>query len=317
MQKEKLIVILGPTAVGKTELSIGLAAALKTEIISGDSMLVYRGCDIGTAKPTLAERRGIPHHLIDICAPSEPYTVTEFQTQAAACIRALNEKGKIPILAGGTGLYIKALLEGYQFNQATGHEAFRAGMAELAEEKGKQAVHDLLAAADPEAAARIHVNNFRRVVRALETLRYGGESISREKQADGPESSLVYDAFVIGLQRERQELYDRINARVEQMFAAGLEDEVRGLLAQGVTPAMPAMQGIGYKETVSYLQGAGTREEAIAQIQTSTRHFAKRQLTWYRKMPYIHWYDVAAYSGAELQAKIQRDAKGFFAPSDE
>ncbi len=311
MGKDRLIVILGPTAVGKTALSLDLAAALGTEIISGDALLVYRGFDIGTAKPSLAERRGIRHHLIDIMKPDEPYTVTLFQQQAAACIHELNAAGKIPILAGGTGLYVQALLEGYAFNQAAGHEAFRREMAALAEREGSAALYARLQQADPQAAATIDPHNVRRVIRALETQHYGGESISRQRQADGTAGSLVYDALVIGLRRERQALYARINARVEQMFAAGLADEVRSLLARGVTPEMPAMQGIGYRETAAYLRGELTREQAVEQIQLHTRHFAKRQLTWYRRMPYIEWFDVDTLTPAQLLARVQMRVKAW------
>ena len=312
MPKERLIVILGPTAVGKTALSLELAAALQTEIISGDALLVYRGFDIGTAKPSHAERRGIVHHLIDIMPPSEPYTVTLFQQQAAACIHQLNAAGKIPILAGGTGLYVKALLEGYTFNQAAGHAEFRTAMEELAAHEGTAAVYARLQAADPETAAELDPHNLRRVIRALETLTYVGERSSRERQADGTAESLVYDALVIGLRRERAGLYARINRRVEQMFAAGLVAEVRGLLAQGVTPDMPAMQGIGYRETAAYLAGELTQAQAIEQIQLHTRHFAKRQLTWYRKMPYIHWFAADELTPEQLLANVQQAVAGFF-----
>ncbi|MBE6093597.1 MAG: tRNA (adenosine(37)-N6)-dimethylallyltransferase MiaA, partial [Selenomonas ruminantium] len=286
--KEKLIVILGPTAVGKTDLSIELAKKLNTEIISGDSMLFYKGFDIGSAKPTVAERQGIVHHLVDNLEPWENFNVTDFVAEARRLITDINKRGRIPLIAGGTGLYIKALLEGYAFNETADHSEYRQEMTALAEEKGKEYVHDLLAQVNPEAAAEIHANNLRRVIRALEVAYFGGEQISRQKEYD--EGDLCYDVYVIGLNRERQGLYQRINQRVELMFAAGLEDEVRKLLAGGVTREMQAMQGIGYKETAAYMAGEMSREEAVDLIQKSTRHFAKRQLTWFRKMPYIHWY---------------------------
>ncbi|BAL82670.1 putative tRNA delta(2)-isopentenylpyrophosphate transferase [Selenomonas ruminantium subsp. lactilytica TAM6421] len=311
-EKERLIVILGPTAVGKTDLSIELAKELDTEIISGDSMLFYKGFDIGSAKPTVAERQGIVHHLVDNLEPWENFNVTDFVREAQSLITKLNQQGEIPIIAGGTGLYIKALLEGYEFNETADHSDFRQEMTALAEEKGKEYVHDLLTAADPQAAAEIHANNLRRVIRALEVARFGGEQISRQKEYG--EGELCYDVYVAGLNRERQGLYARINQRVELMFAAGLETEVRQLLAGGVTRDMQAMQGIGYKETAAWLNGEMTKEEAVDLIQKSTRHFAKRQLTWYRKMPYIHWYMADEMSAEKLLDSVTADVRHYFAP---
>lgn len=294
-KKDRLIVILGPTAVGKTALSIALAKELGTEIISGDSMLVYKGLDIGSAKPSQEEQEGVPHHLIDIREPWENYGVTDFVSEAAHCIREINARGKIPILAGGTGLYVKALLEGYEFNDTDGHEEYRAYLEDLGRKKGKEYVHSLLSEVDPQSAERLHVNDFRRVIRALEVQHFGGEQISQRRQAGNGELSreeLCYETIVMGLERDRQELYERINRRVELMFEAGLEDEVRRLLEGGLARDTQAMKGIGYKETASYLSGEMSREEAIELIQKSTRHFAKRQLTWYRKMPYIEWLEA-------------------------
>ena len=308
--KEKLIVILGPTAVGKTDLSIELAKELQTEIISGDSMLFYRGFDIGSAKPALAERQGIVHHLVDNLEPWENFNVTDFVREAKRLICELNAQGKIPIIAGGTGLYIKALLEGYEFNETADHSDYRQQLTALAEEKGRDYIHGLLQKADPEAAERIHANNLRRVIRALEVAHFGGEQISRQKEYG--EGDLCYDTYVIGLNRERQGLYQRINQRVELMFAAGLEDEVRNLLAGGVTREMQAMQGIGYKETAAYLAGEMSREAAVELIQKSTRHFAKRQLTWFRKMPYIHWYMADELDSERLLQSVSQDLAGFF-----
>ena len=309
--KEKLIVILGPTAVGKTDLSIELAKKIDTEIISGDSMLFYRGFDIGSAKPSVEERQGIVHHLVDNLEPWENFNVTDFVREAKQRIHELNAQGKIPIIAGGTGLYIKALLEGYEFNETADHSDYRQQLTALAEEKGRDYIHGLLQAADPEAAELIHQNNLRRVIRALEVAHFGGEQISRQKEYG--EGDLCYNVYVAGLNRERQGLYERINKRVELMFAAGLEQEVQRLLKQGITRDMQAMQGIGYKETAAYLAGEMSREAAVELIQKSTRHFAKRQLTWYRKMPYIHWYMADEMTEAELQRNVLEDLAGFFA----
>ncbi len=294
-----LIAILGPTAVGKTALSVALAKALDTDIVSGDSMLVYRGCDIGTAKPTAAERAGVVHELIDILEPTEPFSVSDFQRLAAERIAAIQARGRIPVLAGGTGLYVKALLEGYEFSGAGEDTAYRRELETLAAERGRDYVHGLLAAADPETAARIPASNLRRVIRALEVCRGGRETISRAKAG-----GLVYHALVIGLRRERPELYARIDQRVDNMMAAGLPREVQGLLDAGVSRDAPAMKGIGYKEMAACLAGETTLPEAAAAIKRATRRFAKRQFTWYRSMPYIHWLDVGGEPLSSLVEKV-------------
>ena len=205
-------------------------------------------------------------------------------------------RGKLPLVVGGTGLYIKSLLEGYVFNETSGDRAYREKLERLAQEKGKAFVHGLLQEADPEAAARLHINDFRRVVRALEVVSLGNEHISEQREAAGGE--LAYDAYVIGLRRERQALYARIEERVDAMLEAGLADEVRSLLAEGVPRDCPAMKGIGYREMLAYLAGSMDLPLATEEIKKATRHFAKRQLTWFRKMPYVHWY--AASQGEEL-----------------
>ena len=296
MKKERLVVLIGPTAVGKTALSLALARRLDAEIISGDSMLFYRGFDIGTAKPTKEELSVVPHHFIDILAPEASFNVMDFQRLAREEIGRIAARGKLPLVVGGTGLYIKSLLEGYVFNETSGDRAYREKLERLAQEKGKAFVHALLQEADPEAAARLHVNDFRRVVRALEVASLGNEHISEQREAAGGE--LAYDAYVIGLRRERQALYARIEERVDAMLEAGLADEVRSLLAEGVPRDCPAMKGIGYREMLAYLAGSMDLPLAAEEIKKATRHFAKRQLTWFRKMPYVHWY--AASQGEEL-----------------
>lgn len=296
MKKERLVVLIGPTAVGKTALSLALARRLDAEIISGDSMLFYRGFDIGTAKPTKEERAAVPHHFIDILAPEASFNVMDFQRLAREEIGRIAARGKLPLVVGGTGLYIKSLLEGYVFNETSGDRAYREKLERLAQEKGKAFVHGLLQEADPEAAARLHVNDFRRVVRALEVASLGNEHISEQREAAGGE--LAYDAYVIGLRRERQALYARIEERVDAMLEAGLADEVRSLLAEGVPRDCPAMKGIGYREMLAYLAGSMDLPLAAEEIKKATRHFAKRQLTWFRKMSYVHWY--AASQGEEL-----------------
>ncbi len=296
MKKERLVVLIGPTAVGKTALSLALARRLDAEIISGDSMLFYRGFDIGTAKPTKEECAAVPHHFIDILAPEASFNVMDFQRLAREEIGRIAARGKLPLVVGGTGLYIKSLLEGYVFNETSGDRAYREKLERQAQEKGKAFVHGLLQEADPEAAARLHINDFRRVVRALEVASLGNEHISEQREAAGGE--LAYDAYVIGLRRERQALYARIEERVDAMLEAGFADEVRSLLAKGVPRDCPAMKGIGYREMLAYLAGSMDLPLAAEEIKKATRHFAKRQLTWFRKMPYVHWY--AASQGEEL-----------------
>ena len=303
--KSPLLVLVGPTAVGKTELSLQLAEELGTDIISGDSMCLYCGFDIGSAKPTREERARVAHHLVDVLAAEATFSVTEFVARVDALVRTHAAEGRLPFVVGGTGLYIKALVEGYHFNETSAHASFRRAMEGIARRRGNARVHAFLAHHDAAAARRLHINNLRRVIRALEVMRYGDERISQESALMGGEQP--YDAFVVGLMRARAHLYERINARVTAMFAAGLPDEVAGLLAHGVSGDAPAMKGIGYKETAAYLAGEMSEAEAITAIQTATRHFAKRQLTWYRRMPYIRWYDADTRTETELQRAILSD----------
>ena len=305
--KEKLIVIAGPTASGKTALAVELARRLDTEIISGDSMLVYKGLDIGTAKPGKKEMGGIRHHLIDILDAGAGFYVTDFINLAKPVITLLNQQGRIPILAGGTGLYIKSLVEGYQFNETSGDPEYRESLQRLAEEKGREYVFDMLRKVNPDAAERLHINNFRRIIRALEVYHLGGEQISEEKA-----SELAYDVFAIGLGWERSVLYERINRRVEIMIEQGLYNEVEGLLKNGISDSCQSMKGIGYKELLPAVRGEISLDEAADKIKKNTRHFAKRQLTWYRKMPYIRWYDAQAEADEKLADKIYHDMAGYY-----
>lgn len=290
---ERIIAVIGPTAVGKTKVSIDLAKMLHTEIISGDSMLVYKDMNIGTAKPNSSEKSNIPHHLIDILEPYADFSVVEFTELASKCITTINLQGKIPILAGGTGLYVKALLEGYQFNPTPSDEKLRMRLDYLAKEHGNQYLHDKLAEVVPEAAARLHPNDLRRVIRALEVFYLSGDAVSQNKLIE--QHKLLYDTAIIGLTMDRSLLYDRINQRVDMMINQGLVDEVARLLESGIPANCQAIQGIGYKEIVKYLRKEIDLPTAIDDIKQATRHFAKRQLTWYRKMPYITWFDVNDY----------------------
>ncbi len=286
---ERLVVIIGPTAVGKTKISIDLAQKMNSPIISGDSMLVYRGLDIGTAKPSLAERRGIVHHLVDILEPTEEFNVVDFQHHAQELITKINAIGQTPILAGGTGLYVRALLEGYQFNKAPSDESLRRNLAEMAEIHGNEYLHNMLAEVQPETAARLHPNDLLRIIRALEVHYLSGETISQEKNTV---NGLRYDAVVIGLTMDRAALYARINKRVDLMIEQGLVDEVSKLLQQGVSPNSQSMKGIGYKEVVEHLIDGKDLSNTVERLKQATRNFAKRQLTFYRRMPYITWFDV-------------------------
>lgn len=297
---EKLVVLLGPTASGKTNLSIRLAHALQTEIISGDSMLVYKGFDIGTAKPTAEEKDGIVHHMVDILPPGASFNLMDFLTQVKPIISRLNQEGKIPLLVGGTGLYIQSLLEGYELNQQQEDSAYRQELERLAEAKGREHVHHMLAMVNPEAADRLHPNDLRRVIRALEVHHLGGGEVSRAK------SGRLYDAYVAGLGWERSALYDRINQRVDLMLGQGLQQEIQQLVSAGVSLACQAMKGIGYKEMLPVLQDRADTPDfvsAVNKIKQNSRHFAKRQLTWYRRMSYIHWYQPALYRNTDALAE--------------
>lgn len=295
---ENIVAVIGPTAVGKTKVSIDLAKKLHSEIISGDSMLVYQQMNIGTAKPDMAERSNICHHLVDILEPNADFSVVEFKERASKHITEINTQGKIPVLAGGTGLYVKALLEGYQFNPTPSDEKLRAHLETLAQEHGNQFVHNMLAASVPAVAERLHPNDLRRVIRALEVYQLSGDTISQTKLS--PEPELLYNTVVIGLTMDRPLLYNRINQRVDLMMEQGLVNEVAMLLKSGVPADCQAMQGIGYKEIVRYLQGESDLATATDGIKQATRNFAKRQLTWYRKMPYITWFDVNDFSNYQV-----------------
>lgn len=277
---------------------------LQTQIISGDSMLVYRGMDVGTAKPDLNERQGIIHHMIDILEPTEDFSVAQFQSAAGKLIHSINEQGLIPILVGGTGLYVKALLEGFTFNQAAGNNELRTRLAQLAETQGNQYLYDLLSEVDPYTAQRLHPNDLRRVIRALEVHYTAGEQLSEQKQGAG--NKLLFHCLVVGLSLRRDVLYDRINRRVDLMLQNGLVEEVSNLLARGVPPGAQSLQAIGYKEIVAYVAGQADLPTAIGQIKQSTRHFAKRQMTWFRKMPYIEWFSLDQHDYATILRHIHK-----------
>ena len=293
-EKQKLIIILGPTACGKTGLSLEIAKRFQGEIISGDSMQVYRGMDIGTAKISPEEMQGIPHHLIDILEPQQAFSVADFRSLAEDAIQKIAQRGRLPMVVGGTGLYIDSLL--YPYNFAGDMEAspeIRQRLQEEYRQLGGLALHQRLADLDPASAQRIHPNDEHRLVRALEVLEITGEPLSQRQQDKS--CTPAYQGILIGLNMEREQLYARIEQRVEQMLSQGLIDEVRSLLEQGIDPAANSMQGIGYRQTVGYLQGQYSLDEAVELIKRDTRRFAKRQITWFKRNKDICWFDVGHY----------------------
>lgn len=282
MNKKPLIILTGPTAVGKTAASIQLAKAVGGEIISADSMQIYRQMNIGTAKITPEEMQGIPHHLVDVIAPDTPFHVYEFKKMAEQAMHEIWKRGHIPVVAGGTGFYIQALLYDIDFNQEENDHSYRAELEQLAGEKGAGFLHDQLRCIDPVSAQCIHPNNIKRVIRALEYYHETGTPISDHNQQQRTKHSPYHFIYIV-LTMNRQKLYARINKRVEQMFEQGLLEEAEELIRQGCTSDMTSMQAIGYKELFPYFEGRISREEALEQIQKDTRHFAKRQLTWFRR----------------------------------
>lgn len=297
--KPKLLVLVGPTAVGKTRLSIELAQAFNCEVISGDSMQVYREMDIGTAKITPAEMKGIPHHLIDIHEPEYPYSVAEFQESCTRLIPEIQERGKLPFIVGGTGLYVESVCYGFQFSESGSDEAFREEQFSYAQQHGAQALHERLREVDPVSADRLHANDQRRIVRALEIFHLTGEKWSDQLAAQKKESP--YDLLIIGLTMDRQKLYARVEQRIDLMIEQGLVDEVKALLERGVARGHISMQGLGYKEIAAYLQGEVSWEAAVEWLKRDTRRFAKRQLSWFRHMKDIQWVDMTDTENYESQ----------------
>lgn len=277
-----MIILTGPTAVGKTELSIGLAKAIDGEIISADSMQVYKKMDIGTAKITSQEMQGIRHYLVDELDPSEEFHIAKFQEMAKKALKEIYERGKIPLIVGGTGFYIQGLLYDIDFTKEEGDKQYRTFLQEIEKKDGKEKLHEMLKEIDPVSAQKIHCNNVKRVIRALEFYHQNGYPISEHNEKESQRESPYQSAYFV-LTNQREVLYDRINKRVDLMIEQGLVDEVRQLKKEGYEKSMVSMQGIGYKEVFDYLNGECSMEEMTEQIKKDTRHFAKRQLTWFRR----------------------------------
>ncbi len=295
----KLAIIAGPTAVGKTKISVELAKRISGEIISADSMQVYRGMDIGTAKVTPEETCGIPHHLIDILDPTEDFNVVEFAKRAKEAILSIQQRDRIPILVGGTGFYIQAVLYDIDFTENDNDMSFRHALEEEAKEKGPLALHERLASVDPEAAKAIHPNNVKRVIRALEFYEKSRLKISDHNREQSEKES-PYDYKYFALTNDRAKIYENIEKRIDIMLDQGLVDEVRALLERGVSRDRVSMQGLGYKEIAAYLDNEISFEESVYILKRDTRHFAKRQLTWLKREPDVIWFDKSGLTDEEI-----------------
>lgn len=298
--KKPLIVLTGPTAVGKTSLSITLAKAVNGEIISADSMQVYQKMDIGSAKIRPEEMDGVKHYLVDVLDPKEDFHIVKFQQMAKTAMEEIYAKGKIPILVGGTGFYIQAVTRDIDFTQARQEDSYRKDLELLAEEKGSEYLHEMLKKVDPKSAEAIHAHNVKRVIRALEFYHQNGTPISshNEEQKQN-ESPYALACFVLNMPREL--LYQRIDRRVDQMLEEGLLEEVKALQEEGCHRGMVSMQGLGYKEILAYLEGEYPLEEAVRILKRDTRHFAKRQLTWFRRESEVVWVDKDRFNYEEDQ----------------
>lgn len=294
--KVRLVVIVGPTAVGKTAAGVLLARRIGGEVVSADSMQVYRGLDVGTAKLTPAEAQGVPHHLIDVADPEQEFTVAEYQRLANKAIEGIVARGRFPIVVGGTGLYVKALVDGFLFPEPDGDPSLREQLGRWADEHGSPALHERLVQVDPVAAARIHPNDRRRIIRALEVYYKAGRPIS-ELQEEGRGKEPVYDALFCGLTMDRERLYRRINERVDDQLRRGLLKEVEAFFVAGRRRIFTAGQALGYKEFLPYLRGEEPLEAAVERLKQATRRYAKRQYTWFRADKRVHWLDVDACGG--------------------
>ncbi len=302
-ETKPLVVLVGPTAVGKTETSLLLAERLNAEIVSADSRLFYRGMDIGAAKPTPAERARVPHHLIDVADPDQVWSLALFQQAATEAIAGIHARQRLPLLVGGTGQYVRAITDGWSPPPAAPDPRLRAALEAWAGQVTPQGLHDRLRRIDPAAAALIDPSNVRRTVRAFEVIFSTGHLFSQQRQR-GPSP---YRVLLLGLTRPRQELYARVDARIQAMLEAGFVDEVRGLLARGYSPQLPAMSAIGYQQIAAALRGELTLDEAVVLIKRLTRQFVRRQANWFKPGDAaIHWFTAQDGVAVEMEAFIRR-----------
>ena len=310
---DNMMIIAGPTATGKSAAAVALAKRMNGEVISADSMQVYRGMDIGSAKITEEEMQGVPHHLVDIIEPEETWNVVLFQERAKKAAQDILGRGRLPIVAGGTGFYIQALLYDIAFTDAGEDTAYRQALTRYAAEHGAEALHDMLRKEDPESAEAIHPNNIKRVIRALEYRRESGTAISAHNTAQRQRQA-AYRAILFVLTMDRARLYERIDARVDRMVEEGLVEVVARLRERGLTARDVSMQGIGYRQILQALDGEISMEEAVRIGKRDTRHFAKRQLTWFKREPDAVWIDIGAYKDTEAMLDhMESLARGVFA----
>lgn len=300
--KNKVIALVGPTGVGKTETSLCLAELTDSEIISCDSMQIYRGMDIGTAKVSDDEIRRVPHHLIDIKDPRESYSVCDYVADAKKALKSIFDKGKNAMLVGGTGLYVDSFIKDTDFTEAKGDETIRDELLSFADKNGNEALHDILKEIDPESGETIHANNVKRVIRAIEYFRITGETISHHNKVSSMQKS-PYDHIYIGLTRDRDELYRRIDQRVDAMMDMGLLDEVFKLYKGGCSLSDTSMQALGYKEFIHYIEGRCTLSEAVNILKRDSRRYAKRQLTWFNRNKDISWINLSHFESATSPAE--------------
>ncbi len=310
MKKKPLIILTGPTAVGKTKASIGLSKAIGGEIISADSMQVYKHMDIGSAKIKPEEMQGVPHYLVDVLEPDEEFHVVKFQQMAKKAMDGIYAKGKIPVIVGGTGFYIQALLYDIDFNEHKSDSSYREHLEQVAKQDGAAVLHDMLKKVDAKSAEEIHMNNVKRVIRALEFYEQTGQKISEHNEKERQKESPYNFAYII-LNDDREKLYNKIDQRIDQMMEDGLVQEVKKLKEKGYNKDMVSMQGLGYKEILSYLEGELSLDEAVYILKRDTRHFAKRQITWFKREKEVIWIDKQdyAYDEDKIQKQILKILK--------